>query len=92
MSSDARKPVFGVSDKVRLKPVCLATWTSYNNDILYGTIIYSILCSKLKPSGIDLTARMRRQICAFLLRDKTPDRPVVYAQVDLGIHICICSK
>ena len=28
MGRDARKPVFGVSDKVRFKPVCSATETS----------------------------------------------------------------
>ena len=34
MGLDATKPVFGVSDKARLKPVSLATETSYIIEIL----------------------------------------------------------
>ena len=33
MGCDARKPVFGVSDKVRFKPACIATETSAKIEI-----------------------------------------------------------
>ena len=33
MGCDARKPVFGVSDKVTFKPACSASKTSYGTEI-----------------------------------------------------------
>ena len=35
---DARKPVFGVSDQVKLKPACSATATGWNIELLHGAI------------------------------------------------------
>ena len=66
MSFVARKPVFGICDKVRLKPACSATetwsWNSGYNKYGYYTI------QAANNKGADQTARMRRLICAFVVR------------------------
>ena len=74
MGHDARKPVFGVSDKVRLKLVSSATETS---KLRYGT------SQKANNKRADQTARMRRLVCAFVVRRprKTGflgSRPITY--------------
>ena len=43
MGRDARKPVFGVSDKVRFKPSCFATETIYKIEISLVASSYMIL-------------------------------------------------
>ena len=43
---DARKPVFGVSNKVRLKPVCSATETCLKNEISLVASLAMILSNK----------------------------------------------
>ena len=66
MSFVARKPVFGICDKVRLKPACSATetwsWNSGYNKYGYYTI------QAANNKGADQTARMRRLICTFVVR------------------------
>ena len=44
MGRDARKPVFGVSEKVRFKPVCLATDTCQKISLVAS--LDMILCNK----------------------------------------------
>ena len=46
MGWDMRKPVLGVSDKLRFKPVCLATETSQKNEISLEASIDMILYNK----------------------------------------------
>ena len=64
-----RKPVFGVCDLVRLKPVCSATETTQGLEILdiaSTGIIRTIQVGNNK--GANQTARMRRLICAYVVR------------------------
>ena len=64
----ATKPVFGISDEARFKPVSSATETSWKNR--------NFACSKLRygdfqtanNKGADQTARMRSLVCAFVVR------------------------
>ena len=59
-----RKPVFGGFDNVRLKPACSATETSL------GLEISAIASSRATANnkGANQTARLRRLICAFVVR------------------------
>ena len=43
---DARKPVFGISHKMRLKPACSATENSKNSEILLVASFDTILSNK----------------------------------------------
>ena len=62
------KPVFGVSDKARLKPVSSATETSWKiencacSKSLYDTF------QKANNKCADQSVRMRRLVCAFVVR------------------------
>ena len=49
MGLDARKPVFGVSEKVRFKPACSATETSKKLEILLVASLGMILSKKKIP-------------------------------------------
>ena len=62
-----RKPVFGVSDKARLKPVSSATWTSYKFEISLVAILDMILSNKRITKGADQTERMQRLVCVFVV-------------------------
>ena len=64
-----RKPIFGVCDLVRLKPACSATEASLSleNFGFSKYRYYTFLAANNK--GADQTARMRRMICAFVVRD-----------------------
>ena len=55
MSLVTRKPVFGVSDNVRLKPACSATETSYSLEILDLASIGIILSSEQQRCWSDCT-------------------------------------
>ena len=46
MGLDATKPVFGVSDKVRLKPVSSATEANWNIEILHEASLDIIIYNK----------------------------------------------
>ena len=58
MGSDARKPVYGVSNKVRYKPACLAISPVSSLDM--------ILSNKLIITGL-IRLRMRRLVYTFLV-------------------------
>ena len=61
----ARKP-FGVCDKVRLKPSCSATETSYNIEILH--IQFSYLTNPtVNNKGADQAVYMHRLVCSFVV-------------------------
>ena len=63
MGLDAIKPVFGVSDKAKFKPVFyLENWNFAFSKLRYDTY------RKANNKGADLSARMRRQVCAFVIR------------------------
>ena len=62
----ARKPVFGVSDKVRLKPVPTATETSQKIEISLAASL-NLCIPKANNKGADQTARMRRLVCVFIV-------------------------
>ena len=63
----ATKPVFWVFDKVRFKPACTATGTSYKIEILLvSSLIWYF--PKIKTKGADQTVRMRRLVWAFVVR------------------------
>ena len=66
------KPVFGVSDKARFKPVSSATETSKKIDIssVALKLRYDYFL-KANNSGADQSARMRRLICTCFVR-KSP--------------------
>ena len=67
MSLVIRKTVFGVCDQVRLKPVCSATETSWGLESL-DIASRGIILSSRRNKGVGQTARMRRLICAFVVR------------------------
>ena len=57
-----RKPAFGVSDQVRLKPACSATEEIFEfNKYKYYTM------QAVNNKGSDQTVRMRRLICTFVV-------------------------
>ena len=64
MGLDVRKPVFGVSDKARLKPVSSDTETSWNNEISLEASKYMILSSKRIIKALN---SLRRLVCAFVV-------------------------
>ena len=62
----ARKPVFGVSDKVRFKPACSATETSQKVEIsLVASLDLALSKTRANNKGADQTARM---VCACVVR------------------------
>ena len=63
MSPITRKPVFGVCNQGRLKPACAAPEAMQKLEISYIET-RGIVNNK----GADQTARMRRLICAFVVR------------------------
>ena len=65
MGLGATKPVFGVSDKARLKPVSSATQTSLKIEIPHVASVDMILLQIGNNTGADQSARMRRLVCAF---------------------------
>ena len=60
-----RKCVFRISDQVRFKRAYSATETSYKIEISLVASLYMILSNN---KGADQTARMRRLVCAFVVR------------------------
>ena len=62
-----RKPVFRVSDKARQKPASSATETSWKIEISPVARLH-ILSKKHNNKGADQTARMRRLVCACVVR------------------------
>ena len=58
-----RKPIFRLCDQVRLQPACSATetWNFCYSKYRYYTI------QEVNSKGADLTVRMRRLICAFVV-------------------------
>ena len=67
LSHAMRKPVFGVYDWARLKPVGSATKLARVSKLLDIAGIVIILSKQRKKKGADQTARMRRLICAFVV-------------------------
>ena len=66
MGLGARKPVFRVSDQVRLKPVCSATQTSKHIEILLvASDHFTVQILNNKCS--DQTVQMSWLVCAFFL-------------------------
>ena len=64
----ARNPVFGVSNKAILKPVSSAIETSWKIEIFACSKIISGTFQKANNKSADQTARMRRLVCAFVVR------------------------
>ena len=63
LGHDARKTVFGVSDKARLKPVSSAEILLVHcSKLSYDTF------QKANNKGAGQTARMRRLVCTFVVR------------------------
>ena len=68
MSRGVRKPVLGVSDKVRFKPACsardwLENWNFARSKSRYDTF------QKENNKGADQSARMRRLVCTFAVHE-----------------------
>ena len=63
----ARKPVFGVSNKASFKPAHSATETSLKVETA-STKSRSDTFQKANNKGADQTARMRRLVCACVVR------------------------
>ena len=59
----ARKPVFGVCEKARLKPANSATETSWEIAISLVSSLDMILLQSAKNKYADQTARIRRLVC-----------------------------
>ena len=59
----ARKPVFGVSNKMRLKPASSATETRFRNENLLVASLDMIVSNKRITKAL-----MRRLVCAFVVR------------------------
>ena len=68
LSNVTRKHVFGVCDQVRLKLACSAIETSQRLEILHLETTDIILSKQRNNKGADHTARVRRLICAFVVR------------------------
>ena len=62
-----RKPVFGVSDQVRLKHACAVTEASYRLEIS-DIETRGIILSWQRTTNMPITARMRRLICTSVVR------------------------
>ena len=62
MDLDMRKPVYRVSDQVRLKPACSVSETSYDGEILP---VLSLMIANNK--GADQPAHACRLVCAFVV-------------------------
>ena len=62
------KPVFRVSDQIRLKPVCSATETSQNIGNLLLASSHSDSFQKANNKGADQTARVRSLVCTSVVR------------------------
>ena len=67
-----RKPVFGDSAKASFKPVSSATETSYKFEILPVARLNMLLSKKQIIKALIHIARMRRLVCAFVVR--TPQK------------------
>ena len=65
MGLNARKPVFRVSEKARLKPVSSAIETSWNSDILPETRYDTF--QKANNKGTDQTAWMPSLVCPCVI-------------------------
>ena len=65
------KPVFGVSHKASFKAVSSATETSWKIEISPVASLHMILSKKANNKGADQTVRMRRLICACVVRKPT---------------------
>ena len=69
MGPVATKPVLWISDKVRFKPTCSTTEASLKIEILLvAGLAYIASFQKGNNKGTDQTARMRRLVCAFVVR------------------------
>ena len=68
MSHMTRKPVFGVWELVRLKPVCSATDTSKGLEISAIASTGIILSRQQTTNALDQTVHMRRLMCDFVVR------------------------
>ena len=73
MSLDMRKPVFGVCDQVRLKPICsTAELLSCRSQLDYWNLVHRncryYAISGATNKGADQTAQMRKLICTFVVR------------------------
>ena len=87
MGRDKRKPVFGVSNKARLKPVLSATETSYKIEILLVARLDMILSNQ---RIIKALIRLRRSTgwSALLLFTNPKDRfSPVEAHIVIGCSI-----
>ena len=67
MGLDVTKPVFGVSDKARLKPVSSATETSFKIGISLVASLNMIFSEKVNNKGADQSAWMGRLVCTFVV-------------------------
>ena len=61
----ATKPVFRVSDKVRLKIVCCATVSSYHIEAKHVTRLAITFFQIANNNDVDKTARVREMLSAF---------------------------
>ena len=73
MGLTARKPVFGVSDKARLKPVSIATETSQKDEILLDMILSNKRITK---------ALIRLRVCAGW------SAPLLFATLRRQVFLC----
>ena len=88
MSLNATKPVFGVSDKARLKPACSATENSYKLEISPVASLDMILFKKrIIKALISLRKCAARLVCDFVV---CKPRRQVFSQ--RGQYICELRK
>ena len=67
---DMTKPVFGASDKVRIKSVCLVTMSRLQLEISNFTCSkfrYDTI-QKVNKKGADQSVYLRRLVCTFVVR------------------------
>ena len=64
-----RKPTFSVSDLVTLKPVCLATVTSWRSEIIHNVAILVIILSRVNKGADQAvqTVCMCRLVCSSIV-------------------------
>ena len=88
-ASSREKNVFEVSDKASFKPVSSATETSLKIEIsLVASVDMILLISECKDA--DQSARMRRLVCAFVVR-KPPKTGLLSART-IYFQINLCNQ
>ena len=93
----ARKPVFGVSDKVRMKPFSAAAETSQKLEIcLIASFRYDIF-RRANNKRANQTARIRRLVCAGVVLKPRGQAQILFTPIQFSsssniVHDELCTR